>query len=70
MSPPGNRGVANRFYHHLMLTQKLISQKRDSNKLLGSPIDNFVRTYLDTLPTDDMSSLVYWDQSTLNKVDS
>lgn len=33
-------------------------------------MNNYVRTYLDTLPRNDLSSLVYWDPITLNQVDS
>ena len=67
---PGNPGAANKMFHHLILTQKLISKRRDSNKEYDSALLNLVRTYLDTLPVDDMSSLIYWDQATLNQVDS
>ena len=38
--------------------------------MIESPIDNFVRTYLDTLPEGDLTSMIYWDRETLNKVDS
>ena len=58
--------MANRFYHHLMLTQQLISQKRGSENMIKSPIDNFVRTYLETLPEGDLTSMIYWDRETLN----
>lgn len=66
----GNPGVANKMFHHLILTQKLISKKRSSGSEFNGFIENFVRTYLDTLPVEDMSSLIYWDPATLNQVDS
>ena len=66
----GNHGLANKFFHHLILTQKLISKKRSSETALYGQMDNYVRTYLDTLPVSDMSSLIYWDSATLNQVDS
>ena len=67
---PGNPGVANKMFHHLILTQKLISKKRSSETSFEGQMDNFVRTYLDTLPVNDMSSFIYWDPATLNQVDS
>ena len=70
MMSPGNVGAANKIFHHLVLTQKLISLKRGSSEKFTSPMDNFVRTYLATLPVEDMSTLVYWDKATLNLVDS
>jgi len=70
MMSPGNFGAENKIFHHLVLTQKLLSQKRGSPDQFTSPMGNFVRTYLDTLPVEDMSSLIYWDQTTLNQVDS
>lgn len=70
MISPGNPAAANKMFHQLILTQKLISKKRDSHKEFDSSLLNLVRTYLDTLPVEDMSSLIYWDQATLNQVDS
>lgn len=29
-----------------------------------------IQRYLDTLPRDDLSTLIYWDPDTLNQVDS
>ena len=34
--------------------------------MIESPIDNFVRTYLETLPEGDLTSMIYWDRETLN----
>lgn len=35
---PGNPGAANKFFHHLVLTQKLISQRRSSDITFESPM--------------------------------
>lgn len=35
-----------------------------------SPSANYVKNYLRVLPKDDMSQIIYWDQKTLNQIDS
>ena len=67
---PSNPAIANKMFHHLILTQKLLSQRRGSDQEFESTMQNLRRHYLDTLPVDDLSSIVYWDQATLNQVDS
>ena len=74
---PGNPGAANKIFHHLILTQKLLSYKRSSGggtskdeEIFGSPKLNLLQCYMDCLPIEDMSSIIYWDQATLNEVDS
>ena len=58
-----------RFKNHLTLTQKLLTICR-SKKSFDSIEHNFIKSYIDTLPVDDLTTLVYWDQATLAEVDS
>lgn len=65
---PGNTAHANRLYHHLMLTQKIIITNRADPDWKDSSM--FIKCYFDSLPTEDLSTIIYWDQKTLNNVDS
>ena len=49
-----------RFRNHLTLTQKLLTITR-SEKSYDSIENNFIKSYIDTLPVDDLTTLVYWD---------
>jgi len=58
----------NRFFHHSICVQKLLTAmrkdvKEDPETLLG-------RSWINAMPLEDLSSIVYWDQKSLNTIDS
>ena len=59
----------NRMLNHLNLTQKLLLAMRKEHDL-SQPDEVFQKNYLETLPKQDMTQIVYWDTPTLNKIDS
>lgn len=66
---PGNLGIENRMYHHLLLAQKLIAASRlDSRE--SKPSAMLIRQWINALPTSDLSNMLYWDKQQLIEVDS
>ena len=59
MLSPHNKQIANKFYHHLVLTQKLISARRKES--LHSVNDNYVKAFINCMPVTDLTSIIYWD---------
>lgn len=45
----------------------MMSNRKESDY---SPSANFVKHYINVLPKDDLSQIIYWDQKTLNHIDS
>lgn len=65
---PGSVEHANRLNNHLLLTQKLIVTNRGETD--ATPNNMYVKSYIDVLPKEDMSTMIYWDQASLNVIDS
>ena len=65
---PINVATELRLYNHIILTQKLIMICRKNSD--WGVVDNMIKSYMDTLPMNDLSTLIYWDKSTLNEIDS
>ena len=63
-----NAGVANKLYHHMILTQKLIllMRKKDNE----SVPESLIHTFIQAMPQHDQTQIVFWDNETLNKIDS
>ena len=70
---PGNLSTQLRLFNHFILTQKLlmISRKTYSSDMKNLSMDaNLLSGYMSALPGKDLSTLPYWDQKTLNEIDS
>lgn len=59
MLAPHNKEIANKFYHHLVLTQKLISARRKESSHMVN--DNYVKAFINCMPVTDLTSIIYWD---------
>jgi hypothetical protein len=58
---PGNLGIENRMYHHMLLAQKLIAASRLDSKE-SKPSAMLIRNWINALPTNDLSNMIYWDK--------
>lgn len=69
---PGSPIHQNRLYQHLMLTQKFILYQRiDYNRSEEqSSYKQFLRSYVDILPREDLSQLIFWPKHILTEIDS
>ncbi|CDW87175.1 set domain protein [Stylonychia lemnae] len=63
-----NKVNQNKLYQHLMLTQKLLMI--DRKQFTETASDQLMQAYLDIVPRDDMSTLIYWNRKVLNEIDS
>ena len=59
----------NRFFHHSICVQKLLISMRKDDKE-SNPETLMGRSWINALPIEDLSSIVYWDQKSLNTIDS
>lgn len=73
---PTNYIQFNRLYQHLILTQKLIIYDRiDSNPSEAgekhhSSFKEFLKSYIDVLPREDLTQLIFWPKHVLTEIDS
>ena len=68
MLSPLNEAAELRLYNHILLTQKLLMICRKNSD--WGVDDNLIKSYMGALPMDDLTTLIYWDKSTLNEIDS
>ena len=68
MLSPNSVSTELKLFNSLILTQKLLTVSRKKSE--RSAKDALIESWLNILPGDDLSSIIYWDKSTLNEVDS
>jgi hypothetical protein len=66
---PADLAIENRFYHHMLLAQKLLAATRMDGKE-SAPSAMLIRNWINALPTSDLTNMIYWDKKTLIEIDS
>ena len=66
---PSDVAIENRMYHHMLLAQKLLaSSKLDPRE--SRPSAMLIRSWVNALPTTDLTNMLYWQKPQLIEVDS
>ena len=73
---PANLIQQNRLYQHLILTQRMLITDRIDTSVANQQVREpsayleFLKSYMDVLPRDDMTQLIFWPKHILTEIDS